>query len=203
MQLPLLLVIVVASISIMESAASNIRSLSVSTPFYELWRYGAPTDVVVTHLPGAVLIGGGPDCEAAFEHFILNANGGDMVVMRASGDDAYNDWIFGLSLNNPALKPLNSVTTIKWNGRQASFDPNVINVIRNAAAVFFAGGDQSMYLDFWSQTPVQSILQDKLIDTTMGGTSAGLAIMGNYIYPAHVGSAQSVRVCFLVLYQPV
>jgi cyanophycinase-like exopeptidase len=159
MQLHLLFVVVVVSVCFMEAAASAARKLSVSTPHYELWRYGAKTNVKVSHLPGAVLIGGGPDCQAAFEHFILNANGGDMVVMRASGDDAYNDWIFGLSLDNPALKPLNSITTIKWNGRQASFDADVINVIRNAAAVFFAGGDQSMYLDFWSQTPIQSILQ--------------------------------------------
>jgi len=197
MQLHLLFVVLVA-FSVMEAAASTIRQLSVSTPHYELWRYGSPDEVVVTHLPGAVLIGGGPDCEAAFQHFILNANGGDLLVLRASGGDDYNQWIYELSLNNPALKPLNSVTTIKWLGRQASFDANVINQIRNAAAVFFAGGDQSNYIDYWQQTPVQSILQDKLVDTTMGGTSAGLAIMGNYIYPAHVGSAESVRACVCV-----
>ncbi len=160
-------------------------------PSYDLWRLGSPNDVQVQHFPGAVLIGGGPDCDDAFKHFILNANGGDLLVLRASGADDYNPYIMQLSLDDPTLKPLNSVTTILTNARDASFDATVLAYIRNAAAIFVAGGDQGVYLDYWSATPVQSIIQDKLVDTTYGGTSAGLAIMGNYIYPAHVGSATS------------
>lgn len=36
-----------------------------------------------------------------------------------------------------------------------------------------AGGDQSVYLDYWAGTEVQSIMQNKLANVTVGGTSAG------------------------------
>lgn len=38
---------------------------------------------------------------------------------------------------------------------------------------------------------MQSIIQSKLIDTTVGGTSAGLAILGNWVYSAQAESAES------------
>ena len=38
---------------------------------------------------------------------------------------------------------------------------------------------------------MQSIIQQKLVNTTIGGTSAGEAILGNWIYSAEAGSATS------------
>ena len=108
----------------------------------------------------------------------------DFLVMRASGDDAYNPWIYNISLIIGA--PLNSVTTILWNNADASADPNVLTMIQNAEAIFFAGGDQSQYVDYWPNTDVQKIIQSKLATVSVGGTSAGLAILGNWIYSAEV-----------------
>ncbi len=120
---------------------------------------------------------------------IKKANGGDFLVMRASGDDAYNPWIYNMSL--VIGQPLNSVTTILWDNAAASTDPDVLAMIQNAEAIFFAGGDQSDYVAYWANTEVQKIIQSKLEVVSVGGTSAGLAILGNFIYSAEDCSAES------------
>lgn len=139
--------------------------------------------------PGMAMIGGGPDCTPAFSWIIDHANGGDLVVLRASGDDAYNPAFYDLSVSNG--QPLNSVTTIVCNDRNASYDPTVLALVEQAEAVFFSGGDQGLYLRLWANTPLQRLLQSKLTSVTMGGTSAGLAIQGEWVYSADNGSAYS------------
>jgi len=134
-------------------------------------------------------MGGGTDTDQGFAWQIKKANGGDFVVMRASGDDAYNQWIYDMSF--VVGVPLNSVTTILFKDAQASSDPEVLNMISNAEALFFAGGDQSQYVDYWYNTDVQKIIQGKLSNVSVGGTSAGLAILGNYVYSAKDCSAES------------
>ena len=109
--------------------------------------------------------------------------------MRASGDDAYNQWVLDMSI--VMQQPLNSVTTILFKNAKASNDTTVLNTIRNSETVFFAGGDQSQYYSYWSNTEVQNILQEKIATQTIGGTSAGLAILGNWVYTAVDGSAVS------------
>ena len=65
--------------------------------------------------------------------------GGDFVVLRASGADDYNDYIFKLC-------HCDSVETIVFDKGAATSDPFVIETIRNAEALFIAGGDQSNYI---------------------------------------------------------
>ncbi len=69
--------------------------------------------------------------------------------------------------------------------RDASAETEVLNIIRSAAeAIFLAGGDQSDYLNYWVGTEVQTILQSKLSSVTVGGTSAGCMVLGNWVYSA-------------------
>ena len=110
-------------------------------------------------------------------------------MLRTSGDDAYNEWIYGLSIESG--KRLNSVTTILMNNEKASSEDEVLNKIQNAEAIFFAGGDQSEYLNYWINTKVQSIVQSKLANVTVGGTSAGCAVLGNWVYSGEKGSVIS------------
>lgn len=157
---------------------------------YDIWCVGkCDHDKVTSSQPGAVLMGGGQDTTEAFEWQINNANGGDFVILRASGDDAYNEWVFEISLLMD--KPLNSVTTILFKKNSAVTESEVLTRIKNAEAIFFAGGDQSSYLSMWVGTEVQSIIQSKLGEVTVGGTSAGLAILGNWVYSGEYGSAES------------
>jgi len=61
----------------------------------------------------------------------------------------------------------------------------VATIIRQAEAVFIAGGDQSRYVNFWQGTPVQdAINSDLAAGKPIGGTSAGLAILGEFGYGA-------------------
>jgi hypothetical protein len=43
--------------------------------------------------PGLLLAGGGGDVDEAFRWFATRADGGDVVVLRASGSDGYNDYL--------------------------------------------------------------------------------------------------------------
>jgi hypothetical protein len=56
---------------------------------------GDPADADVTPQgPGLILMGGGPDVDAAFTWWKPIVNGGDVVVLRASGDGAYDDYLY-------------------------------------------------------------------------------------------------------------
>jgi cyanophycinase-like exopeptidase len=127
--------------------------------------------------------------EEAFQWQIRHANKGDFVVLRASGDDSYNQWIYNIS--DTIGYKLNSVTTLLFKNRKAASNNQLLGRIRNAEAIFFAGGDQGRYVNYWVNTGVQSIVQSKLGSVTVGGTSAGLAIQGQWVYTAVVDSAVS------------
>jgi len=100
------------------------------------------------------------------------------LVLRASGDDAYNPYINGLC-------KLNSVATLIILDREAALEPSVSDRIQKAAAIFISGGDQSKYTRYWRRTPVEAALRDAVKrGVPIGGTSAGLAVLGEYIYSA-------------------
>ncbi len=124
------------------------------------------------------MMGGGSDLDDAFRWLCKKAKGGDFLVLRAHGDDAYNPYINGLC-------KLNSVATLIIPDREAAQDPSVPDIIRHAEAIFIAGGDQSRYVQFWRGTPVQEAINANLAaGKPIGGTSAGLAVLGEFAYGA-------------------
>lgn len=132
-----------------------------------------------TFQAGIVLAGGGSDNDNAMRWMLERAGGGDVLVMRASGSDGYNSYFF-----SELGVAVNSVETIKFNSSQAANDPYVLRRIAEAELVFFAGGDQSDYVNYWRGTPVAAALNN-LINSkgiTVGGTSAGMAILGGSYY---------------------
>jgi cyanophycinase len=123
-------------------------------------------------------MGGGTDLDEAFRWLCGRAGGGDLLVLRASGDDEYNPYI-------EKLCHLNSVATVLIPSKAAAEDPFVANAIQNASALFVSGGDQSNYLNFWQGTPVQTALNAAIArGVPIGGTSAGLAVLGEWAYTA-------------------
>lgn len=147
-------------------------------PHYKYFRAGSPTDVQTKTQGGFALMGGGKDLDKAFQWMCEHSGGGDFLVLRASGDDAYNPYIQGLC-------HLNSVATLVMPDRAAAEDPFAAAAIRNAEAVFIAGGDQANYINFWMGTPVQQSLNDAIArNIPIGGTSAGLAVQGEFVYSA-------------------
>lgn len=106
------------------------------------------------------------------------SGGGDFLVIRASGTDAYNPYVQSLCHEN-------SVATLIIPSRDAANDPFVAQTISSAAAIFIAGGDQANYINFWRDTPVQRALNDAIHrGIPIGGTSAGLAVLGEFAYTA-------------------
>jgi cyanophycinase-like exopeptidase len=145
---------------------------------YEHYLIGNPADVVRSTTGLIVLQGGGDDVDENYVRMGAGAGGGDFVVLRASGEDDYNDYIY-------ALCHCDSVETIVFYEREAAFDPYVIRTIRNAEALFIAGGDQSRYVRFWKGTPVEDAINFVAAKPApIGGTSAGMAILGDFSYSA-------------------
>src|SRR5262249_36128570 len=72
-----------------------------------------------------------------------------------------------------------------FEGRDAAYDPAVVATIRKAEAIFIAGGDQSRYVRFWKGTPVEDAIHEVVArPAPIGGTSAGMAILGQLSYSA-------------------
>lgn len=138
--------------------------------------------------PSAVLMGGGTDVDAAFAWMIQRAGGGDFVVLRASGADGYNDYLY-------AMGGLDSVETLVVKTRDAAHDPAVVARIDRAEAVFLAGGDQADYVTLWQGTPLAAALDRALArHAPVGGTSAGLAVLGQFDFAALNGTVDSAEV---------
>ena len=58
-------------------------------------------------------------------------------------------------------------------------------IIRKAEVVFIAGGDQANYIRGWKGTPVETAVnEDIAAGKPIGGTSAGLAVEGEYVFGA-------------------
>jgi cyanophycinase len=158
---------------------TGLASLAGGTDHdYRYFRLGNPVDATAKPSAGFALMGGGNDLDEAFQWLCNRAGGGDFLVLRATGGDDYNSYVQGLC-------HLNSVATLVIPTRAASADPFVASTISHASVVFIAGGDQANYINFWMGTPVQAALDDAIRrGVPMGGTSAGLAVMGEFAYTA-------------------
>src|ERR1700723_1279445 len=83
---------------------------------YKYFRIGNPADVQTKPTPGTAMMGGGTDLDEAFRWLCQKANGGDFLILRATGDDDYNPWV-------NKLCHLNSVATLIIPNREAANDP--------------------------------------------------------------------------------
>ncbi len=131
--------------------------------------------------PGLLLMGGSTEVDAGFaQRAFPIANGGDIVILRTSGRDGYNDYLYTL-VSGP-LKP-DSVETLLVDTRDKANSDYTDRAIRQAELIFLAGGDQSTYVNAWQGTRVQDALHyAHARGAVIGGTSAGLAVLGQHVY---------------------
>jgi cyanophycinase-like exopeptidase len=139
-------------------------------------RQGNPQDVQTRAEAGVAMMGGGGDLDEAFRWLCAKADGGDFLVVRAHGGADYNPYVAGLC-------QMNSVATLIIPSRKAAQNPRVAEIIGHAEVIFIAGGDQSRYVNFWKETPVEDAINAHLASgRPIGGTSAGLAVLGQFVY---------------------
>jgi len=161
-------------------------------PTYQSYFTGDTADVQTqTQAQGGVcLMSGGGEDDDAMRWFLRRCNGGDVVVLRASGSDGYNDYMF-----NKLNVKINSVESIVFKNEAAARDTYVLQQIANAEAIWFAGGDQWNYVNYWRNTAVDSIINHNIIHKkiVIGGLSAGMAILGTPYFSAALGSITSAE----------
>ncbi len=150
---------------------------------FNYWRVGSQNDVSVIPTTGGLgLVGGGLDVDQVFTWMGNKVNGGDFLVIRATGTDAYNPYIQSL------LPGFNSVSTLLIPDLSAANDPRVASIIQQAEAIFIAGGDQANYAKYWNETSVETALYGAMNrNVPIGGTSAGLAVLGDFDFTAYTG----------------
>ena len=143
--------------------------------------------------PAILLIGGaeagtvGED--AATQWFLKQANYGDYLVLRCGGIGRQAQWI-----TDNYRDLINSSAELSIDSREAANNPQVVQYIKDADALYLAGGDQNKYEDYWEGTATEDAI-NYLINqkkVPVAGTSAGLAILGDYYYaPSRQGLLSS------------
>ena len=174
------------------AAAKNYRDKN-----FDYFVSGDPSKPRAAHTEfGLALMGGGGKLDAAYRFIAGRAGGGRIVILRAVGDDSYDpsDGGYGESFMKE-WGPAVSAETIVFRHRAAASDPRVIAALENADGIFLAGGDQSNYIRYWKGTPVQAALDAHVAaHRPIGGSSAGLAILGRYSYGALDGGSMESKV---------
>jgi cyanophycinase len=145
---------------------------------YQYIRTGNAADSTATPRFGVAMMGGGTDLDDAFRWLCDLGNGGDFLILRAHGGDDYNSYV-------AKLCNANSVATLIIPSRAAAQDPAVAAIIQKAEVVFIAGGDQARYVRYWGGTSVIDALNAGIAaGKPIGGTSAGLAVEGEFVFSA-------------------
>ncbi|MFN2394779.1 MAG: choice-of-anchor J domain-containing protein [Bacteroidales bacterium] len=149
---------------------------------------GSDADIETEPIFGILLAGGATDNDDGMTWLAERADGGDVVVLRASGSDGYNDYIY-----SQLGVEINSVTSIVIQSEEEANNPEVCEAVENAELIFIAGGNQWNYYDHWLGTCLQTAINAHVNEKSapIGGTSAGLAVLGEVIFSAENGSVWS------------
>lgn len=207
------------TLSVVVGGAQAGKAPGTTLPYtyYSVGSVGSPVGAAAPKIPLAqpaspsyVLMGGGPDVDEGFRWMIKKAGitpttGGRLVVIRTTGDGAYDPYIY-YSNRRSSVKSadivdgwvggaslgLTSVETLVIPSTTAADHPTVNAIVANANAVWIAGGDQSTYIKFWKGRKLETTLKSLIsANVPIGGTSAGLAVMGGFDYSALNASATS------------
>ena len=155
---------------------------------YTVYNTGATVDGMFDAQGGICLMGGASENDEGMAWFLERAGGGDVLVLRASGSNGYNSYFFNdLGVN------LHRVTTVVCQNNNASSAEEVLDLVHGAEAIWFAGGDQADYHNLWQGTPLNDAINHALAtrNIAIGGTSAGMAILGGLRFTADNGTVYS------------
>ena len=186
---PAEVLVTLSAASVGEQNAGGKGGSGTPSTNYSYSVVGNAADAAVNAISsGLALVGGGTDVDEVFRWMGTKANGGDFVVLRATGTNAYNSYIDRL------VPALDSVATLVISTLAGANDPFVAQKIREAEAIFIAGGDQADYINLWKNTAVETAIYDAIARLApIGGTSAGLAVLSDYDFSARNGTITSAE----------
>jgi len=144
---------------------------------------GSRRSVRVEPQPGVLLIGGAEGGasgeDAATRWFLERSRGGKYLVLRTGGIGAQADFV---SRNYRDF--VHSAAELSIDSYAAADNREVEDYIREADALFIAGGNQDRYQEYWEGTRTEDainyLIEEKQVP--VAGTSAGMAILGSYYY---------------------
>ena len=166
-----------------------------STKLYDYYLTGNAANVKFDLLPNEqmlVLMGGGLDVDAAYVRMVRQARSKqarpvDVVVIRTSGADGYNDYIMDL-----APGEVDSVESVVIKSRDGAESDRVNEIVAAADVLYIAGGDQWTYIAMWAGTRLETTIKTLLSNKVpFGGTSAGLAVLGEVDFSAQYDTVTS------------
>lgn len=162
--------------------------LMVAAQGYTSYFTGNATNVSTQPSFGVCLMGGATEHDNAMKWLLQKADGGDVVVLRCSGSDGYNDYLYtelGISVN--------SVETLVITSVAGATNPYVLDKVANAEMIWLAGGDQYNYVSYFRNNALGTLLNEHVSvkHYPIGGTSAGMAVLGGYYFSAQNGSVTS------------
>lgn len=172
------------------SSENNLQNSVPQTPEvknYLSYFTGNKVDKITAPEGGICLMGGAVENDEAMKWFLKRAAGGDVLILRTSGSDGYNSYLYtslGIAVN--------SVETIVFKNAEAKSNKYILEKINNAEAIWFAGGDQWEYISYWRNTPISEAVNKAIKrKAVVGGTSAGMAIQGSFYFSAQNGTITS------------
>ncbi|MCZ8195983.1 MAG: T9SS type A sorting domain-containing protein [Flavobacterium sp.] len=157
---------------------------------YTSYFTGNTTNITTATSFGVCLMGGATENDNAMKWLLQKANGGDVVVLRSSGSNGYNNYLYSeLGI------PVNSVETLVITSVAGATNPYVLNKVANAEMIWFAGGDQFNYVSYFKDNALEDLLNNHINvkNAPIGGTSAGMAILGGHYFSAQNGSVTSTQ----------
>ena len=157
---------------------------------YTSYFTGNTTNITTTTEFGVCLMGGATEHNNAMIWLLQKANGGDVVVLRSSGGNGYNDYFY-----SQLGVAVNSVETLVISSAAGATNPYVLNKVANAEMIWFAGGDQWNYISYFKDNALEDLLNNhvNVKHAPIGGTSAGMAILGGKYFSAENGTVTSAQ----------
>jgi cyanophycinase-like exopeptidase len=155
---------------------------------YTSYFTGNTTNITTTPEFGVCMMGGASENDNAMTWLLQKANGGDVVVLRSTGSNGYNNYLYsGLGVT------VNSVETLVITSAAGATNPYVLDKVSKAEMIWFAGGDQWNYVSYFKNNALQDLINYhvNVKGAPIGGTSAGMAILGGYYFSAENGSVTS------------
>jgi cyanophycinase-like exopeptidase len=144
---------------------------------------GAAMDNAHQGQPMYFLAGGGDETpfEDGLQKFFVEGSAGQDIVVIAQGAEQKEmvDYVF----TDLAGGYNRSVVSLNVTTREQANDPRLAAIVDGADAIWFGGGAQSLYQRVWAGTRLfAAIARAAASDVAIGGTSAGMAILGQVAY---------------------